>query len=165
MLVYPQEIYENETHVVQIFPDAHLLPYWRMGVTTTRDGKVGVNCRGEYRIVVAFAALRKPGPFDFVHRICYVNCGGAPYHLDGIDPDYESDNLLAPNSFVAGQALTTEPTKFGLNLGGPDGNALHFWRQRICERKNGCDAYCRRMGIRPLESSIEKFGLNYQELS
>jgi hypothetical protein len=80
----------------------------------------------------------------------------------GIDADYQSDNLLTPASFVAGRAETEEPTKFGLSLGGP-ATALNEWRQRIISRKDGCDAYCRRLGIKPLETSIERWGQTYEE--
>jgi hypothetical protein len=40
------------------------------------------------------------------HRIAYINAADYPEHLDGIDPDHVSDNLLVRASFMAGEPST-----------------------------------------------------------
>jgi hypothetical protein len=161
VLIYPSEVYKNETYIVAIFPDWNLLPYVRMGVVTSQE--IGTTSAGPYRLVVAYAAGKRRGPFHSSHRIAYLNVAGAPDHIDGIDPDYDSDNLLLPSSFIAQQALSIEPNEFGLSDGGPDGTLKVKWGNLINERKRAADRHCYRLGIAPLNSSVERWGQTYTE--
>src|SRR5437879_2012386 len=100
MLIFPQCVHNAETHIVETFPGQqfHLLPYWRLGVVT--DAKHPANkltpfCGPHYSIIVAYAAVRIGGSLlRRIHRIAYVNVAGFPAHVDGDDPDYESDDLI-----------------------------------------------------------------------
>jgi hypothetical protein len=159
MLILPDAVYQNESHVIQIFADAHLLRFWRMGVVTSRDGNIGTTDADPYRLIVAYAAGKRRGPFHSIHRIAYLNVGGAPDHFVGIDDD-TSDNLLVPTSFVAKQAWTTEPTEFGLSASGHT-PATHRWQKLIAERKRSADLHSHKYGIAPLNSSVERWGQTY----
>jgi hypothetical protein len=162
MLIFPNAIYDGEIDVVQIFPDAHLLPYWRMGIVTSHNGEIGTTSAGPYRLVVAYATCKRAGPFQRVHRIAYLNVADDS-RLDGIDPDRESDNLLTPDSFRAGEPLTTEPVRFGLADHGSDGPLKIHWANLIADRKRAADHHCHKLGIAPLQSSVERWGLTYWE--
>jgi hypothetical protein len=164
MQIYAKEIYERETSIVQIYHDAHLLRFWRLGLIYGHDRKIGVNALGPYKIVVAYADVQLAGPWaDCPRRVAYLNCAGAPDHLDGIDADRESDNLLLPSSFRAGEPLTVAPAEFGLPVGGPLGNVRNTWTTRLREYKASGDKQSHALGLSPLHTSVERWGKTYSE--
>jgi hypothetical protein len=164
MLILPESVYKTETHIVPVFHDWQTLPYCRLGVTTSDDGKIGTTSAGPYKLVLAYAAVRAGGPFvNRVHRVCYLNVGGWPLHVDGVDEDTVSDNLLVPSSFIAGEPLTIEPLNFGQSDCGLTVNLKNKWCPIISDRKAAWDKHCRSFGVVPLETSVERWGQTYEE--
>jgi hypothetical protein len=156
MLVYHRDVYASEMHIQQTADGLQHLRYWRLGlVTPTRPNDIG--SLGPYKIVVAYAARTGLGP----QRVAYLNLGGAPRHIDGLDPDHESDNLITPASFLAGEPSTIEPTHFGRTAGGHVGTIHHQWIARVIEAKRMADISAKRRGLRPLDSSFDRWGVTY----
>ncbi|WP_254506517.1 hypothetical protein [Anatilimnocola floriformis] len=95
-----------------------------------------------------------------LHRVAYLSVAGVD-GVDGIDPDTESDNLATPASFIAGEPLTEAPTQFGMPKGGPLGLLQNRWRKEAAELKKRWDSHFILLGIRPLQSSVERWGGAY----